>query len=169
MDTAEKEATALLRTLRFEGTSVPIDPILIAKRLGIIVVEAELRSDISAEIRKDVGGDPRIYLNISDSRTRKRFSCAHELGHYIQHIRSETDPDGMFSWVDKRGPLAATGSDPKEIFANQFAAALLMPKDEIDSRITADSVALVADLAAVFGVSLEAMKYRLINLGYATT
>jgi Zn-dependent peptidase ImmA (M78 family) len=168
VETAEKEATALLKSLSDEGMdiSVPIDPILIAKRLGIVVVETELKSDVSAEIRKEVGADPRIILNVSDSRTRKRFSCAHELGHYIQHIRDESQPDEKFSWVDKRGPLASTGSNPQEIFANQFAAALLMPKEEVDSRV--GSGVLVADLATVFGVSLEAMKYRLINLGHAT-
>jgi Zn-dependent peptidase ImmA (M78 family) len=168
MDTGEKEAERLLNSLRDEGldTSLPIDPIHIAKRLGIVVLETELKSDVSAEIRKDVGADPRIILNASDSRTRKRFSCAHELGHYIQHIQSDGDPDEKFSWVDKRGPLASEGIDSREIFANQFAAALLMPKDDVDSRVKTG--ALVADLATVFGVSLEAMKYRLINLGHST-
>lgn len=163
MEAAEVEAERLLdkawpRTK--DGTMLlPVDPIVIAKKLSILVFEAKLSPDISGEIHKEPGEDPRIVLNRADSQNRKRFTCAHELGHYIEH----GPQDDKFEWRDRRGPLAASGLDESEVFANRFAAALLMPRAEVE-QMHSDG-ARVADLAITFGVSLDAMRYRLINLG----
>jgi Zn-dependent peptidase ImmA (M78 family) len=52
-----------------------------------------------------------------------------------------------------------------EIFANKFAAALLMPKEEVE-RLEHDGLS-PALLALKFGVSEEAMNFRLDNLRHA--
>ncbi|MGY3230093.1 Zn-dependent peptidase ImmA (M78 family) [Luteibacter sp. HA06] len=49
--------------------------------------------------------------------------------------------------------------------ADQFAAELLMPADDVKQKIAAGETSLSA-LAAQFGVSALAMKYRVQNLGY---
>lgn len=138
---------------------LPVDPIVIARRLGIRVFEGKLNADVSALIKKEVGEDARVVVNQADSAVRKRFSCAHELGHYIHHRNAG---DKEFAWTDYRGPLSSSGLDSEEVYANKFAAALLMPAAEVRRRY--ESGGRAADLAATFRVSLEAMQYRLANL-----
>jgi len=62
---------------------------------------------------------------------------------------------------------------PREIEANAFAASLLMPADWVEKQIKSrrlkdadDNDAVVSELARTFGVSQQAMMYRLVNLGY---
>jgi len=74
--------------------------------------------------------------------------------------------------VNFRDANSSTASDLEEIQANAFAAAILMPQDQVianarrlledDSRTEA---AVISDLAQGFEVSEQAMEYRLINLG----
>ena len=97
-------------------------------------------------------------MNANDSPNRQRFTCAHELGHFV---RRAANPDS-YEWVDLRGPLAAAGQDPEEIYANSFAAALLMPEAEV-RRLWKEGEREL-ELAQYFDVSREAMQYRLMNL-----
>jgi Zn-dependent peptidase ImmA (M78 family) len=110
---------------------------------------------------KRPGQDPEIYLNSRDSRNRQRFTCGHELGHYV--ARSATGDDS-WEYVEHRALLASQGTNPEEIFANQFAANLLMPTDAVKELHAKYGPAA---LAHEFGVSADAMHYRLANLGLA--
>ena len=58
--------------------------------------------------------------------------------------------------------MTSQGSDPEEIYANQFAASLLMPREKVEEM---HGTLNTAALAYEFGVSAEAMHYRLVNLG----
>ncbi|MGH2902054.1 MAG: ImmA/IrrE family metallo-endopeptidase, partial [Solirubrobacteraceae bacterium] len=143
------------------GKGLPVDPVRIARTLGISVIDANLSSDVSGALVKQHGQDPTILLNASDSRNRQRFSCAHEIGHYVK--RSEELDE--YEYVDLRGALAANGTDPDEIWANQFAAALLMPADEVEA-FKKDKLTDI-EMSLRFGVSREAMNHRLTNLNLA--
>ncbi len=114
---------------------------------------------VSGALRKSRGSDPEIYLNQDDSLNRQRFTCAHELGHYVRRT-SAGDLD--YDFVDRRDELASVGRDPEEIYANQFAASLLMPEDLVTEEWR-NGLAPVR-LALKFGVSEDAMNYRLRNL-----
>jgi len=151
---AAKEADRILR-LAWGDRGIPVDPAKVAHRLGIKVFEAELESDLSGALVKELAEDPAILLNTHDSVNRQRFTCAHELGHYV---RRSADLD-QYEYVDKRDALAAAGTDPEEIFANSFAAALLMPEAEV--RAWAKRGYDEIELASKFGVSREAMHNRL--------
>jgi Zn-dependent peptidase ImmA (M78 family) len=156
------EAERLLRTVWARlspARRIPVDPVRISKELGIEVFEAALGPTVSGAIRKEPGADPTILLNWSDSPVRQRFSCAHELGHYV--LRSD-QPDA-YRYVDHRGPAASDGTDPDEVFANSFAAHLLMPEDDVRQEVEHGTGAV--ELAFLFRVSQEAMTYRLRNLG----
>jgi Zn-dependent peptidase ImmA (M78 family) len=113
-------------------------------------------------LAKREGQDAEIYVNASDSSNRQRFSCAHELGHYVKRVSGREDDS--WGYIDRRGPTASQGTDPEEIFANQFAAELLMP-EQLVRDMAGDLGA--AGLAVEFAVSVGAMKYRLENLGLA--
>lgn len=52
-----------------------------------------------------------------------------------------------------------------EYMADQFAARLLMPESDINTLLK-NGVKTVKEMASEFDVSLEAMKYRLEQLGY---
>src|SRR6185437_9812931 len=99
-------------------------------------------------------------------------SIAHELGHAQLHLagRLFVDPPTREFFRDDN---STSGDDPQEVQANQFAAALLMPRPFIfdvgrqiigaRSDIAVDN--LVEVLATRFVVSTQAMRYRLVNLG----
>lgn len=158
---AAKDAERILRELWGQrlGESVPVDPVQIARRLGIDVLDARLDPDVSGALVKERGQDPTIVLNWQDSPNRKRFSCAHEIGHFV---RRSDQPD-EYEYVDLRDAFSGTGQDPEEVYANTFAACLLMPDREV-RRLHRKRFSDLA-MAVRFDVSREAMQYRLKNLG----
>lgn len=135
----------------------PIDPFLIAERLGIEVEEDVLDANTAGFIIRKAGGPTRIYLNINDAPSRQRFTLAHELGHFIQH-----QDEAEIGFVDRRDELASYGVDGHEIWANQFAAELLMPAATVTKWWAEgrDPDRMRRDL----GVSAAALTYRLKNL-----
>jgi Zn-dependent peptidase ImmA (M78 family) len=138
---------------------LPVDPIYIAQQLGLQVFTAGLANDVSGMLVKRPGEDAQIYINGSDSRNRQRFTCAHELGHYVKRSGAGQD---AWSTIDYRSSLASQGVDADEIYANQFAAALLMPAPLVQDLMDRHGN---ATLAHQFGVSTDAMSFRRANLG----
>jgi Zn-dependent peptidase ImmA (M78 family) len=149
-----------LRTLVWNPDRFPVDPVAIARALGIDVRQAMLKTNVSGALVKKIGEDPAILLNASDSPNRQRFTCAHELGHYVTHASDPT----AYEYIDLRDTIwSATGQDSEEVWANAFAANLLMPEKRVRELI-AEGYTPTA-LAAYFAVSQDAMSYRLDNLG----
>ncbi|MDA3616684.1 ImmA/IrrE family metallo-endopeptidase [Polluticaenibacter yanchengensis] len=144
-----------------------IDIEKITKDLGINLVQYMFDEDISGVlVTKDKIST--IGVNQAHSEVRRRFTIAHELGHYILH-RNEGN---MF--MDKILFRKSTDYKEKdlklEIEANYFAANVLMPEEDIFEYITENNIDFheddeVRQLAKVFKVSSWAMTYRLINLG----
>jgi hypothetical protein len=85
---------------------------------------------------------------------RRRFTIAHELGHYILHSR-----------LGKVAPLKITrdGTGRVEWEANWFAAGFLMPETEFRARQAAGMND--AEIAHEFGVSKSAVEIRRTVLG----
>ena len=163
---AENEAARLLASSWWRSANqddpLPVDPEDLARGLGIKVQEARLPSDESGNIVMHAEGDAVITLNTVDHPNRKRFTCAHEIGHYLRR-RQEGLTDRTF--VDYRATLAGLGSDKDEVFANQFAAALLMPARAVQMKVRQGLG--VDTLAYQFGTSVQAMEVRLRNLHLA--
>ncbi len=131
----------------------------LARRLGIRVEVIRLSPNESGSIRIPAEGIAVISLNRLDSRNRQRFTCAHEIGHYLQR---EASGRGELSFTDYRDTLAGLGVDSQEVYANQFAAALLMPAHLVQRWSKARIP--VEELARRFGTSTQAMSLRLRNL-----
>ena len=140
---------------------MPVDPFTIARRMGLEVKRGPLPEDVSGVLRKIPGDVPVIVLKDSDSLNRKRFTCAHELGHYVLHA-GDADYLNVEGYVELRSKASSTGEFSIEVFANRFAAFLLMPRSEVVRRFKIDKQ--VHMLAPYFGVSDEAMRYHLENL-----
>ncbi len=96
---------------------------------------------------------------------RRRFSVAHEVGHFLLHASDQ--PDGVFC---RAADLRADPESPerlREREANRFAAELLMPETMVRAEVErrgADPIVL----APLFAVSDLAMGFRLVNLGLLT-
>ncbi len=104
-------------------------------------------------------------MNEKDPPVRKKFTIAHELGHLYLHL---SDEDGNYADNDVTlyrnglGVLQESACS-KEREANQFAAALLMPREKIEEEWLFS--ARVDDMARFFGVSSQAMRIRCHHLG----
>lgn len=165
---ARRAAEVLVERLRLH---TPVDVGAVAHALGIRVTEANLGSDVSGVlISKD--GAVTICVHKPHHPNRKRFTVAHEIGHHV--LRHQFEP-GEHVHVDRgmlvsmRSAKSANGVDAKEIEANQFAAALLMPTTAVRTEIQRFSVAdekTIVEVARRFRVSAQAMTIRLAALGW---
>jgi hypothetical protein len=138
---------AILR--RFQAHS-PVDVTAVARELGLAVWELKtLPANIS-------GSGFSVGINAREPYTRKRFTVAHEIGHFLLH-RSKLDAGIFLEDTMYRG----TGmSSLEETEANKFAADLLMPMPLIH-RLMGAGMTGVRDLAAELQVSEPALKIRL--------
>lgn len=153
---AAKDAAKLLKAVW--GRAIPVDPVAIARAAGLRVLDASLDENTLGALVKQPGQDPTIIINESDSDNRKRFTCAHELGHFVR--RSEEAEE--YETIDLRNALSATGLDQEEIYANEFAACLLMPEDDVRRFVAMGLDDL--EMAIRFKVSREALQFRMANL-----
>ena len=135
-----------------------------------------------------------ILTEKSDLTTRRRYSAAHELGHYLLHFLpllesqfEREDPDALI-WTEGLSfnagnetneatligkPSPALKSEAEiEREANLFAAELLMPEHacrsfavSYQSQFKVNKIAMRRRMACEFFVSFEAMSRRLDDLG----
>ena len=147
--------------LRLQGTSPPVNVVSIAKLLGLEVYEShELPEGIAGKIFRDKKhggqGEYSIIVRGADPFVRKRFTVAHEIGHYLLH-RHLFAAAGLVDDALYRSQL----STRLEAQANGFAADLLMPWHLL-SPIKDKPI---SELASLFEVSQQAMNIRLESCG----
>jgi Zn-dependent peptidase ImmA (M78 family) len=151
---------------------LPIDLSSIAYTLGLRILYAALPEDVSGLLVSGPDGN-FVVVQESDVPNRQRFTVGHEIAHHFlkhQFAPGEHVHVDRGHYVSQRGPRSSTGLDPKEIEANQFAAALLMPSRLVRQEVSKFGTAHLLDhhvsaLAETFGVSEQAMTIRLTALG----
>ena len=112
---------------------------------------------ISGVLAKEDEESFHIVVNANEPEERQRFTAAHELGHYFMH-RNVLHIGGE---IKDRYILKAEGmSDEKEVEANEFAGAFLMPLDKVFEAMKLGKTS-VESLASHFRVSVIAMANRL--------
>lgn len=137
----------------------------VAKDLGISLLNHEFPSGMSGVFIRQ-GEELYIGVNKAHATQRKRFTIAHEIGHYILHSEDVMHHDNVNLELPEVVLYRADNvSSHNEIEANAFAAELLMPESLIAECIES-GVNTVDALATTFNVSPDAMRYRLINLDY---
>lgn len=156
----------------------PIDVEGIAAFLNISVNDyidlenPEIIGKISAS-----GGVVAIDINAAQNSyvPRRRFTLAHEIGHYCLHFHNGTQ-----KFIDTKSSMSRSESywDLHESQANSFAAQLLMPADlilegaediigEYINKTSAQSIPrddFIGLMSERFNVSNVAMEYRLIGM-----
>lgn len=155
----------LIKTIANEQNqiSLPVRLTDVAKKLGIDVQQLPLDSDVDGMLVKEKPNvNFKAVSNMFKSDHRKRFTLAHEIGHYVKKYQ-DWPPEkeaGIAEWRDSR---SAAGFDPDEIWANQFAAALLMPASIVRKYWAQGKTD--EQMAKIFDVSTQAMNLRRVNLG----
>jgi len=163
----DRLAAELLVRHGIQAPPVPVEDIAVAE--NIQVVRSTAKGDESGFLLRN-GVNVIIGVNSRNSPRRQRFTIAHELGHWRLH---KGRPLIVDHWVmiNKRDGVSSQATDFEEIEANQFAAELLMPRQFIKDSFKrkqgkfGSRDVLIGALATEFGVSVEAMGFRLTNLG----
>lgn len=136
---------------------------ILETEVGLRILYGDLPSPIAGMYAfvTDVGFC--ILINCKHPEERRRVSMLHEYGHVLSDDRYKPGIDYLTMPGRKRA---------NERFADAFAAAFLMPATSVRRRfldvVGATGDFLVADLcrlAHTYFVSVEAMAYRLENLG----
>ena len=139
---------------------LPVNPQSIAQAMGI---EVRMSNPFDGGISTESGhymyrnGSPLITYNMLDAPVMQRFTIAHEIGH---HVHGDLDAPR-----DTSEQFSARSRDPKEVAANRFAAALLMPAALVKHMVLEQRVTDLSKLASTFGVSTAAMEFRLKAIG----
>lgn len=161
-------------TQQFEGNVIdylrdnaPLDLVKFAtNKLGIKYSEQDLDKGVSGFLRQTEENSSvyEIVVNQNHGPKRKRFTVAHELGHFFMHKH-------LISRSLQPAFRAEAGTMNKndlikgyhEVEANRFAASILLPEDKVKEEY--DKGKRVAELAKYFNVSEMAVGFRLDNLG----
>lgn len=142
---------------------IPVDVVKIAKLNSINVYEGNLEKNVSGAIRYNKETENfEILVNKNDTRERKRFTIAHEIGHFFLHkeilMSDEIHIDIMY-----RMPNDDEEQKRREKDVDYFAGALLMNKTLLTKMYNENNT--ITELAEMFDVSISAMTVRLDILG----
>lgn len=155
-------------------TVMPIDLDRIAEYLGLKIDPRPLEDEYSGFL---VVKDKTVVVNSLHPHTRRRFTIAHEIGHFLLHSKKADVP----VFIDQKQfyfRQAATGvpvNRRQEREADEFAAELLMPQQFVTDYIKEHQEYLpngdtnnngIKALADEFDVSRQAMAFRLCELGF---
>ncbi|MFZ2560750.1 ImmA/IrrE family metallo-endopeptidase [Corynebacterium variabile] len=140
-----------------DDVDIPVDPFELARIRGVeVLYDNDLPLDISGYLDWDDEG-AFIVINGNHHLNRQRFTCAHEMGHHTDILNHDLERERSH-----RDRESSRGTNIREVYANRFAAALLMPADAVRSRF--EGTTDVGELARIFRVSSESMRIRLKNL-----
>ena len=149
---------------------LPIDIEEIAKKRGLDVLPYELGDDVSGVLAiKD--GKGTIGYNLKEPKVRRRFTIAHELGHYELHKeKSDLFVDKEFIYRSQHS-AHTVDHQVMEHEANYFASCILMPTDQVRKELDKRDIDLfsedgIKELAKKFEVSPTAMSLRITKLGF---
>lgn len=158
LDTTDRVINYCIKNDLIDGLEINIEKI-IDENPNLEIVRKSLADGIDAYIREVRPGKYEIGVNSKHSKTRQRFSMAHEFAHYQLHrgqLKELAEGERILHRSDERNAL--------EFQANMFAAEILMPEAMLRAEVKKIGGDIV-ELAKKFGVSQLALRYRAKNLG----
>lgn len=154
----------------FGAVSCPVDIEAVAVHRGLKVLPYPLGDDVSGLLAIE-NGIGTIGYNKSEPKVRRRFTIAHELGHYELH-RSQNNlfVDKQFILRSDKINYTSAVTQAMEQEANAFASIILMPTDLVKEQVAVIEMDLgseeaIKELAKRFDVSMTAMSLRISGLG----
>lgn len=165
---ARRKAAELIERAGIRKPPVPVEKL--AALHGATIRHEPFAGNLSGLLHRS-GNRSIIGVNSLHPSVRQRFSIAHELGHLVMH-EPELQID-EHAFMVFRDPKSSKATDPFEIEANQFAAALLMPETLLREAVRGLGTGCgleeaIVKLSRMFGVSKEAMTIRLTRLCWVT-
>ncbi|MBR3770657.1 MAG: ImmA/IrrE family metallo-endopeptidase [Clostridium sp.] len=139
----------------------------VVSRIGGTIVTTMTTPSLSGGSISKKGESFEMCVDPFQTLERRNFTIAHELGHLFIHMGYNID-DEIWEEQDER-PYYRYGNTEMEYQANEFAGALLMPKDEylkVMNRHTHGNIVDTAKIAEHFHVSVDAAANRGKWLGY---
>lgn len=166
----ERLAEAILSQLVKSNAAIPIEDIAYA--LDIFEIRYEKLESYEGALlttaERDTGS---ILVNANSAKPRRRFTVAHELGHYLNVWHKPHDEAGFmcsvkdFAVGNSIVKPALTVRDAQELQANRFAIELLAPKVRIVALSRDDAnVSDVLRIAHELDLSKEAAARRYVDL-----
>lgn len=164
---AHNAAVKLLEEYKDE---FPIPIIKIVKDAGFSVYIQDLPQNIGgyivvdADLEKKFNTNKIIVVNESENTKRRRFTVAHEFGHYLFDFKSGREFANAFENDNTR-------SSTKEKKANAFAAELLMPQEEFSKKFNElketniSEFDIISALSEYFLAPLKAVEKRIKEIG----
>lgn len=148
---------------KYKNFSKRVPIVQIASDLGIDVYETkELEDTQSGSITKMDDGSFVIYVNANHPTTRKRFTIAHEVAHFLEHQDYFNENNEHIS--SYKQPIASldraeyNSNEKMEKEANNIAAEILMP--EAPFKRVWDESDKISEVADRFVVSQSAAAIR---------
>ena len=144
------------RLLQRAGVSrEPVSLRDVVSALNLEVVQTTGEPFLSEGALQPMGDSHAIVVRGASNERRRRFTIAHEIGHFVLH------PGRL---APERGGAVSEAWQEQEREADQFAAELLMPEDLVREAVVehGDDASRLADR---FDVSRQAMQTRLRRLG----
>ena len=158
---------------KYSIKSYPVDIIKLCNQVGLKVFEEYLPAEVSGFIIIQNDSIPKyginkvVVVNLQDSPTRRRFTIAHELAHFVLH-RDESEL--LYAHRD------AGQNNYIEQEANLFASNILMPEELVKAELSKCQHQYFGNIpnhiktkyiANVFAVSESAAAVRLslLNVG----
>ena len=150
-----QKAEALLKSAGAEHEPIALRDVVSTLNLSLVNTAREPFAGEAALV--EVGDSHAIELRGKGGDLRRRFSIAHEVGHFVLH------PGRL---APERSGMANEAMRFEEREADSFAAELLMPEHMVRRAALQDG-ADASRLADRFEVSEAAMSLRLRRLGLA--
>lgn len=160
--------------VQVQHTSGPVPVYEIAQALDIVEIREApmqgLEGAVVTTLDRNIGS---IVVNSRSYPVRRRFTVAHELGHFLNPWHRPSDPSGGFSCTRRdlengwrRGSSAPLSRHlVQEIEANRFAIELLAPSRLLRRYMSGiPDLAKVIELADTLGLSRAAGARRYVEL-----
>jgi Zn-dependent peptidase ImmA (M78 family) len=135
----------------------------IAGRIGLRIQEVDAEAFDGSLVRALEGPKGIVAINQSIREAgRKRFTIAHEIGHYLlpshRNLENVCTSNMVESWKK--------GLDKPELEANEFAVELLLPAKYVRDplKLNDPSLSTISQVASEFETSLTATTLRFVSL-----
>ena len=150
-----KTKDILKSVYRTDDFDIPVNLEKLAKYFNLEIENASFKNPEIVGLYKR--SERKIFVNKDVVFSKKAFTIAHEIGHYILHKNKEKE---TFLRLDSLN--IDIQEEKEEMEANWFAASLLMPKNIIKKY--QQQINDLDLLAKMFGVSNTALLIRLKNI-----